>query len=295
MEKGKQFLSWSEIKGTDLVDYLSSLGHEPKKIRNNDYWYLSPLREEKTPSFKINRKMNCWYDHGTGKGGNIVEFISLYTGRSPAEILASSRADTYLQKSKFLPGSKSENENSPLLITGDTPIRSLVLIRYLHRRNIPLGIACRYCREISFRIRDRSYFAIGFKNDSGGYELRNEFLKISSSPKDITTCVHHSSKVAVFEGFMDFLSMDFLLQDTPPDYMDYCILNSLSLFERARPFLEDHERIHLFLDNDKAGTSATLHALTLHEKYSSESDFYRNYKDLNDWIINMGKRKAHPS
>jgi len=31
------------------------------------YWYLSPLREEKEASFKVNRKKNVWYDHGIGK------------------------------------------------------------------------------------------------------------------------------------------------------------------------------------------------------------------------------------
>jgi len=56
----------------DLVDYLENLGHFPKKIKNNDYWYLSPFREEKTPSFKVNRKLNLWYDHGTGTGGRIT-------------------------------------------------------------------------------------------------------------------------------------------------------------------------------------------------------------------------------
>jgi DNA primase len=37
----------------DLVDYLHSLGYEPSKIRREDYWYLSPLRNEKEASFKI--------------------------------------------------------------------------------------------------------------------------------------------------------------------------------------------------------------------------------------------------
>jgi hypothetical protein len=38
-----------------LVDYLSSLRHQPAKIRNTDYWYLSPFRDESEPSFKVNR------------------------------------------------------------------------------------------------------------------------------------------------------------------------------------------------------------------------------------------------
>lgn len=43
---------WDEVKRIDLVDYLDTLGIRPQKIRNSDYWYLSPLRQEKTPSFK---------------------------------------------------------------------------------------------------------------------------------------------------------------------------------------------------------------------------------------------------
>ena len=58
----------------DLVDYLYSLGYQPQKIRGSDYWYLSPFRDEKEPSFKINRNKNVWYDHGIGKGGKLVDF-----------------------------------------------------------------------------------------------------------------------------------------------------------------------------------------------------------------------------
>ena len=47
----------------DMVDYLSSLGFQPTSVRGNDYWYLSPLRDEKKASFKIQRSKNVWYDH----------------------------------------------------------------------------------------------------------------------------------------------------------------------------------------------------------------------------------------
>ena len=61
-------LTSAEAKQINMLDYLTALGHHPEKIRNKDYWYLSPLREEKTPSFKVNRSLNAWYDHGIGKG-----------------------------------------------------------------------------------------------------------------------------------------------------------------------------------------------------------------------------------
>ena len=78
----------ADAKQFDLVDYLASLGHEPQKVRNQDYWYLSPFREEKTPSFKINRRFNVWYDHGTGKGGDLIDFGTQYHKCSVSELLA---------------------------------------------------------------------------------------------------------------------------------------------------------------------------------------------------------------
>lgn len=34
-------LMCEEAKQIDLVNYLASLGHQPQKVRNQDYWYLS--------------------------------------------------------------------------------------------------------------------------------------------------------------------------------------------------------------------------------------------------------------
>src|SRR3954464_8920265 len=87
MNVRKQAISCEEVKQIDMVDYLSSLGHEPRKIRKQDYWYLSPLRDEKTPSFKVNRKLNKWYDFGDGRGGNLVDFGILYYRCTVSEFL----------------------------------------------------------------------------------------------------------------------------------------------------------------------------------------------------------------
>ncbi len=42
----------------DLVDYLCALGFNPKKIRREDQRYVSPLRQEKEASFKVNKNKN---------------------------------------------------------------------------------------------------------------------------------------------------------------------------------------------------------------------------------------------
>ena len=63
-----------EMKQIDIVEYLEKIDYQPQKINNNDYWYKSPLREEKEASFKVNRRLNVWFDHGTGEGGNFIDF-----------------------------------------------------------------------------------------------------------------------------------------------------------------------------------------------------------------------------
>jgi DNA primase len=45
------------------------------------------LRAEKTPSFKVNRKLKVWYDHATGEGGNLVDFGIRYFKCTVAELL----------------------------------------------------------------------------------------------------------------------------------------------------------------------------------------------------------------
>lgn len=53
------YFSLQQARQTDMVAYLEKLGYQREKISNNDYWYLSPLREEKQASFKVNRKLNA--------------------------------------------------------------------------------------------------------------------------------------------------------------------------------------------------------------------------------------------
>lgn len=272
-----------------MVDYLSRLSFEPEKIKNADYWYLSPLRNEKTASFKINRKKNCWYDHGIGKGGNIIDFAILYHNCTVGEFLKACKNNFSFHQPSLLVPSKEDEDKSRIQIMYNKTISSLVLIRYLHKRNIPLSLAGKYCREIIFRLYDKTHVALGFKNDSGGYELRNEYFKGSSSPKYITTFENRKKKVAVFEGFFDFLSFLNLLSKREVKETNFCILNSLSFFEKSRSFLEQHETILLYLDNDPAGINTATYAKGLNDKYKDESGLYKNYKDVNDWIMNIGK------
>ena len=293
MQQENQLYAYA--RKVDLVDYLESLGYRPEQVRNNDYWYYSPFRNENEPSFKVNRKLNVWYDHGIGKGGNLIEFGKLYyqcTMEEFLERLKTGNRHTFSFHNQHL--NKNFKIDSPIedkiTISSCRQIADPELRQYLDQRNIPLLIANRVCSEVEYEVHGKRWLAIGFKNDCEGYELRSKYFKGGSSPKTITSIKNDPDRLSVFEGFFDFLSFqNELLSDKqlvhrlPKDQDSYLILNSLSFFEKSRSLMEQYQKINLFLDNDEAGRSMTVKANSWSKKYTDKSHLYEGYKDLNQY------------
>jgi DNA primase len=300
-------LSVHEAKSFDLVAYLDNLGYQPTKVRGNDYWYLSPLRLEKTASFKVNRKLNVWYDHGIGKGGNLVDFGVLFHQCTVAELLQKMEGKSSLGLSFQSPlsalQSLPETSENRIRVTAARPVGSPSLWRYLRQRNIEPELAKKYLKEVSFELNGKSFTTLGFENNSGGFELRNNHFKGSSSPKDITLIDKKSEAISVFEGCFSFLSyLNLGLKAKPENEMylpeghtDFLVLNSLSFFEKSRSAMEAHSTIHLYLDRDTAGLKATQQALGWSEKYKDRSSLYSSHKDLNDFLNRNQKTEQRQS
>jgi len=238
-----QKLSCEEARRMDLVEYLAQLGHHPHHVRGHEYWYISPLRGEKTASFKVNRKLNLWFDHGVGKGGNIIDFGILYHECTVPELL--DRLSQYQNGPAFsfhlslpsrLAGAGEKKESPGKIIVLDArPLAAKSLIDYLESRKIPLDIAARSCREVDFSLYGKRQTAIGFPNRSGGYELRSEQFKGSSSPKDISFFDNRADEIIVLEGFFNYLSFQTINLNKQAPLTNALILNSLAFLEKSRP------------------------------------------------------------
>ena len=63
------------IKQLAITDYLHQQGYAPARVQGIHYWYCSPLRNERTPSFKVNTERNQWYDFGSGEHGDIIDLV----------------------------------------------------------------------------------------------------------------------------------------------------------------------------------------------------------------------------
>jgi DNA primase len=290
-------MNCAEANQVDLVHLLSLVGHHPKKITGKDHWYLSPLRNENTASFKVNQQQNVWYDHGIGIGGSVVDFGKLYFNCSVSEVL--DRLERYVnapaRPAKLL--SRGEKKERPaqerIMITAVRAIHDPSLTSYLDKRGISLTIARQYCREIDFMLYGKERTVIGFQNDAGGYELRSAHFKGSSAPKTSSFFYNGKPQLTVMEGFFDYLSYQSIYQNAVDLDTNFLVLNSLSFLDRSRELMETHQQIHLYFDRDGAGIKATQKALQWSKKYIDQSHRYKKWKDLNEFLLNSKKIK-HP-
>ena len=301
-------MNYEEIKRRiSIRAYLAARGIKPRWERGNRGMYLSPLREERTASFSVSYDKNLWHDFGTGEGGSIIDLVARMEGCSEIEAARRLAIGEHGMLVPIHVEALRTNEPTPsrLTILSDRELTHPALLGYLTRRGIDPTIARTYCREVRYTIDGKEYFAIGFRNDAGGWELRNPRFKGSSTPKNITTLNNGSDTAMVFEGFIDFLSYLSLKDnrrqaesnracancrgakeegEANPS-IDTAVLNSVTNLQKAVPFLSRHRVVHAFLDNDDAGRKALAR---LEESLPStevidQSVFYRNHKDLNDY------------
>ena len=284
----------TDVKQIRISDYLHSLGYNPVKQQGGNLWYKSPFRQESEPSFKVNTDLNLWYDFGAGKGGNIIALAQELYASDDLRYLLEKIAEQapHVRPVSFSFGQQSFSQPS----FQQLEVRELAhpaLLRYLQGRGINIELAKRECKELHFTHNGKPYFAIGFPNVAGGYEVRNSFFKGCIAPKDITHIRQQGEpreKCLVFEGMTDYLSFLTLRMKNCPtmpdlDRQDYVVLNSVSNVSKAIDTLHGYERIHCLLDNDEAGIRAYQE---LRKEFSGRlrdfSDNYRGYKDLNDYL-----------
>ena len=295
---------FEEAKKVELVALLASLGFIPDKVTRQDYWYKSPFRNEHSASFKVDRTRNIYYDHGEGKGGNIIDFAARFfrcdAKTAAAKIIEQNIGSNFSfhqqQYPTLMAGEKKEPGGGKIIITASRPLQSASLLSYLEERKIPLHIAQQYCKEVDFSLYGKQQTVIGFQNRSGGFELRSPTFKGSSSPKNITFFDSGKNYVCVFEGFFNFLSFIALRPHPEISTTNCLVLNSLSFIEKSRSLMEQHHKISLFLDRDLSGRKSTEKALSWNQQFQSEkyidsSHQYKYCNDLNEWLIAQSKQQ----
>lgn len=284
-------MSIEDIRDMPLTDFLHKLGLKSTKKRGNEVWFHAPYRSDRTPSFCVNTEKNIWNDFGAGMGGDIFTLAGLMINSN--DFMAQAR---YIGEVTNNPVERSEPpkyEPEPTVPQfTDVEVKPLshpALLGYLWERGIPSDIATANCVEIHYWLHDKQYFAVGFPNEDGGYEIRNRFFKGSIPPKAVSLIRQGSTMVNVYEGFVDFLSGLTLGYGRTEDNL---VLNSVANREKAYRHLDGYEAIKCWLDNDKAGQQC-LEALQKRygERVRDFSVLFRPCKDVNEYLQEQQKNK----
>lgn len=290
----------SQAKLIDLGEYLEREGYKPVKNRGNSHWYLSPIRSEDTPSFKVDSLRNEWYDYGLGKGGDILDLVmELHHVRTTSDALAvlgqksHSIGNIIHQPRSAMPRRQDECQMRNIKFYS---LANQALLSYIMKRKIDIHLSRVYCCEVHYDLRDKHYFGIAFRNRQGGHEIRNPYYKGCIGHKDITVIRQDNETmqehVIVLEGFMDFLSYQMLLLVHHdglciPYPCDFIVLNSINCLDKALAELQSYQVVHSYLDNDDGGRR-TFEAMrnALGDIVIDESHRYTPYNDLNDYLVN---------
>jgi DNA primase len=264
---------------------LESFGIYPVKENPKTAFYFALDREEKIPSFSVDFVKNKAFDFGNGNSYDVISIVQQIKKCSVSEALKylSTLVFSVQNESKFYE-SKVQTSNQILEIK---EILHPALIQYLKSRRV--FVQKHRVKEIHYELKGRKYFGIGFQNNSGGFEIRNQHSKICLGKKDVTLIINNKkskSEIVVFEGFFDYLTYR-NLEKSENSNCDFLVLNSTAMLFKAEEKLKKYDKISLFLDNDKNGKSVKSKISSQYKNVEDCSLIYHDFKDVNEWICNI--------
>lgn len=282
-----------EYNNISICKYLSYIGAKVEKTSSGGVWYCSPFRNEKTASFKVDLARNVWRDFGAGVGGGLVDLVMNIRNcdfKEAVNYLSGCNFDGCSVPEVNLSSFQSESgrKSNGITVNYACKLTSERLMAYVKSRKIAVRFAQAYTLCVNFTVNGKTLYAVGFKNDNGGYVLRNPVFKACTSSFVTTIYAVNSgrftSTLNIFEGFFDFLSACTWFNKRPN--LDTIVLNSTVNTKQIIPVLRNYETIQLFLDNDKTGQDTADLIRSEHNHVVDCSGLYSRYNDFNEFLIN---------
>lgn len=275
-----------------IVDLLKRLGFNPVKKSGKEHLYISMLREFDTkPSFCVNDDVGVWFDHGIRKGGNIIDFGLAYWrtlsfNEVVEKLVAICAANLPERQSRpRRPGNAVKLPHYIIEAVKDVGTHPAIT-SYLKSRGV-FDLAKKLLNEVYYYVEvqkgeRKHFYAAGWKNESDGWEVRNKYFKGCLGKKAISVIQGHPKEVAVFEGFINYLSWN---AENPEAVSSIIVLNTLALLSEGIEKAKEFSSINLFLDRDNAGHQATATFIKALPYASDRSKAYEGFNDYNDKLV----------
>jgi hypothetical protein len=281
-----------EIKDTiSIVNLISRLGYQPVKTYGKELKYHSMLRDsDTTPSFSVNEQLGVWYDHGLAKGGNIIDFGLAYW-RLPFQetlekIAQTCDSDLPLLNYDQQTGARKRSaikiphyEVEDIKALGSNP----AITEYLNYRGI-WNAAQDRMNEVYYYVEDQKkqrkyFFAVGWQNELGAWEVRNKYFKGCLGHKAISFIPGYENRLDIFEGYFNYLSW---ATENPLATDSVLVLNSIALLNTAIKKAQQYSDVAIYFDRDQTGHNAALELIKALPQAQDHSAIYDGHNDYND-------------
>ncbi len=289
-----------------INSFLSNLGFKPKRVSGGETFYISPIRDSDTDaSFAVNDKNGEWFDFGLGKGGNIIDLgLEIFKTKNVSEVI---------KNINQVYGNNFEFKKNPPIVKADkvsshkvTSLKNIgnnyALNSYLASRGVLMAAkACDLLKEVYYTFtpesgQPKAYFGIGWKNRSGGYDVRSKYGKICIEKKDLLFKEGNTDEVLVFEGMFDYLTALELDKSVKNDNL--IILNTTSMCNAAIELIKSLNHIKsvkVFFDHGKGGRKFTHDFSIALSNVYDQSYLYKGFDDYNEKLVNdLSKKKIKP-
>lgn len=228
-----------------LCKLLEHLGHTPAKINGNEHLYYNVLKSADSRfSFIVNEQLDIWYDRLTRKSGNVIDFCSAYWPELNLEQVSEKLGDIgqllantiRIQPTKN-GGRKRLAIKLPLYHIEETrPVGCNSEIReYLQSQDI-WEISIGHVKEVYYYFVDenkrrKDFFAAGWQNENGGWEVRGRNFSGCLGKKGMTFVQGKNNRLVLFEDYFDYLYWRYANRAYEPSIL---VLNSPEFLDAAK-------------------------------------------------------------
>ncbi|QEM07840.1 hypothetical protein DIU31_031675 [Mucilaginibacter rubeus] len=256
-----------------LTGLLARLGYQPAHNSGREILYRNVLHEDgKKPSLCVNDNLGMWYDHGTGKGGNVIDFgLAFWPGLEIKEVCG--KLHEIMEQAipaavSILKPSRRKRHKTliqpyyrvdKVCDLGKTPSIRL----FLEKRGIweeAQGILQEvHYHSVHAKLQPRQFFAAGHRNDSGSWQVRNKYFKGCLGNKGLTLLTGDSRRLCVFKDIFDYLSWKHDHPELPDSAL---IINSYSLLAAAIKTAMRYPAISVYFDHTPEGHQSLRQFIT---------------------------------
>ncbi len=214
------FLNAGSIREqVSLSMLLSRLGYQPAKSSGDEKLYVNVLRDtDSSPTFAINTQLDMWFDRFTKKSGDIIDFGMAYWSdlnsdqvKEKIRLLCASPQETLVSYDRAGRRRRRAVKIPYYHIAETRPIGcNPEITAYLQSQNI-WEIALGQLKEVYYYVVDekhrrKDFFAAGWQNENGGWEVMGRNFAGCLGRKGMTFIAGDTDSLFLFEDYISYLS-----------------------------------------------------------------------------------------